>query len=1484
MIRDVIEELFIACFILGLAFFMTTWIMTLPIKIVFTVVLFFLTYFLFKYLTLDPDVAPIRVQVPKFFLSLRKAFSINNDLAFLLLYLLSIILVILVPPINSQFLEWCNIPILNWLRLFSAICLSTFFPGYVIFRIIERKRKISRVDQFLFSCLLSLFFVPLSSYIQILLVGGIGKFGTQVLIGFAVFFLLLFFISARKEFTKRGRQEYLLIIKKNDFFEFLALLCIVAFILLGTYAMALGSYPPIRIADPWDHYGCSLHLLKEFPTYVSFGLFEARAWPFYVWWYYMYVSSFFVLSGFPTINAYAVLTFLTALPVIAFYKMASSFLKERYPKLPITATTVLLFLGFGWIGTQYLKMTYSQPINLFDILSIAGNKSMDIYWFVRFFPYFLAPMQIGFSSFFVLLGLLASDKTSSTTRYFLITIFVALGYLMHIAETPTLIFTFALLFFFYRRHLPARADRALLSVVLGMLVVLAIDLLAPGKFYTVLPNPEPTGSELIPSMAFIISIVAPIIIIFSHKFIERILWVTRAYLGKLSSYTPFTKYSKIPKVCFSLAAIYLYFLSLAVFFYILPQSWDVETTFDFFGVGITPWFFYPLRFGINGILGLIGFIYVLFNKGIRRYFVPVYCFLILFVSLSVFLPHFKWGGGLYSAQRALAYLLFASAILSAYTILELFRKLKGSLRLRNGGKKVIASFMLATIICIGVASTVQLFEYETLYPKTYPEYYEIDLTELEALDFLRNNVPSNSTILTATFHSQYRITSFAGIKHPEPFLEMYGDKESFLLNTTSPETLFLLLKRFNVKYVYLAQRDISALSNRYKFGLLSRLIGCLPIVFNNSKVTIYEVPPLDPPTTSTFGVVIPEPAQREPIPLAYVEKLVSNPNVEEDSDEDGMPDYWVYGNTEGSIGTGVWDTTQFSSYDHSLKIFKENAVSYSSWVQKIIVKENSTYTIHVSVKTDVSPEIVVLFYDENMSVITHTAFSVPVSETFIKGQKTFTTPPKTKYGRIQLRLWKNGTAYFDDIVVYGGLDPIIDYEMNYPLEMIALSKLSYTTFWRMDNAQFNCSTLMLTNDPVSYDVSNYVQWIEKGRTLIVLNSHNYGSFANLLNINMLNYSSPANSIRSEGSSILMPEITVPMSDASDNTVRTIAWYTFDSATATPFVSSKQIGKGNLFYVEIAPIFSTLKSSLNKSVREELFSSMELIPEILNISDFTYQNRQEARKFSMFVTGGINATGSVQLKSLFPLLPSAKGVRAELMDLSHVDAYVVNGTKTNATDVKTSLSNVTILNLTIDGPSEVLIDASSVMVQGNLIYGTYLNILLSEGFNWTINIPKNVKLRFDLIVENTTSDFIIEGGSIKFIESKLIPTLPMGNVSMLLKSLELTVQGNTHLKDMFSFPIPPRGIRRTISINGTTSLNIEQGDEAVMCISSIKFHGSIETSYLKEKALWSDQNIPWEKIMISWPHLILFNGIALYAIFQFKYKEKNLYSKKSTNTF
>ena len=130
---------------------------------------------------------------------------------------------------------------------------------------------------------------------------------------------------------------------------------------------------------------------------------------------------------------------------------------------------------------------------------------------------------------------------------------------------------------------------------------------------------------------------------------------------------------------------------------------------------------------------------------------------------------------------------------------------------------------------------------------------------IEACDFIRLHTPKNASVLTVTSLSGFKLIGISGLPNHRVITAYSVATESFpYFAAQNPENVFHMLAKSQVRYIFLSSEDLQKIQSDigYRNGFIyNHLLKYLPIAFENSKVTIYELPEISPPLNSGIALV-----------------------------------------------------------------------------------------------------------------------------------------------------------------------------------------------------------------------------------------------------------------------------------------------------------------------------------------------------------------------------------------------------------------------------------------------------------------------------------------------------------------------------------------------------------------------------------------------------------------------------------------------------
>jgi len=719
------------------------------------------------------------------------------------LTILSILTVLLVPPLEGVLVEWMSVPLPNLIRCFSSIVLTSFLPGYLLLQIIDRSKSIRGIAAIVISYLLSLFITSIVGFFILLTSNGISTVALQTILAINLVLMSIYFFVDIK-----GLEENCLSI---NLLQLLLLLLILLTIIISSLFVMFYSFP-INLSDMRFHLGQALQYSKSFPVHSGLLI------PDTPYFFHIYLATLFSLSGISPAVTEQSLYILNFMPICALYSAVDVWFKEKkYERIAIIATFLSTFLGFGGLYALYLK--YTQSYDITQLLSIATYKTYDIYMRILLLPDIVAPIwNIGLPVFFILLYFLRKDTCSYTKRV-IVPILIALGWLGHIAEPIIFIFILLVYALFFRRSGEGKFGP---YVMLGLFLVAIVDLTAPAQIY-LRPVKEAFSTPFFTSLSLSMLIIV-VEVIEDKLMVNFLISIKNFVLKKLEVVWRFGRW----------ILLYAYVFSFIVWL-------AVEKNFNLWewgGYSYVPFFVFPLRFGAVGLLAVIS-VFLYFTKIVRD---RVLLFFLMFIPLGFILEQAASYGLLpyYPAYRYATLTFVGALVIAAFGIINIMKSASKSIRL------TVVLCTILTILMISSQLSTSLYYVSASY---YSKYAKISQDELDALDYIRQHLSQNSSVLTFNTDSANKLRNFAGVNAVQDAQRW----SNLILSTSNPYIITYVLGLSNVKYIYVSQKDAELIrSNR----ILTSMINYFPKVLENSYVTIYEVPSLTPPSSNaSLGVL-----------------------------------------------------------------------------------------------------------------------------------------------------------------------------------------------------------------------------------------------------------------------------------------------------------------------------------------------------------------------------------------------------------------------------------------------------------------------------------------------------------------------------------------------------------------------------------------------------------------------------------------------------
>ena len=388
-----------------------------------------------------------------------------------------------------------------------------------------------------------------------------------------------------------------------------------ALIVLSTYFLYSGAI----IGDQWYHHGRMLAFMSgEIRDLATAGADDKAFSPFPS----AMLASFISVSGVPSVNAFASISFLNIMPVFAFFYFFKSCVPNRVKKAALLGCSLfMLSSGFGWVFAleQAIVDPPDSQLSALQLLSQEAVKSLDIVLPTSFLsaahPDFSTPLIImALPAGFTLLGTIAEKKSQqkSKFRYIAILLSVAfLGVLSHDEFYLFIIIASIIPIFYFLIEEPVDKKKNNYSVVYGALlsallltIVLSLYSFDGAGYYmynAILGIPVILLSFIFVTVMYILYIATRF---FYNLFYQKLYENSKRYFkGFLSRplirsvyYREFITFA--PRVVLVSIIAWLYVVTFIVWSESSVEAVEVQT-YDY----TVPWYLYPIKSRSDGAIG-----------------------------------------------------------------------------------------------------------------------------------------------------------------------------------------------------------------------------------------------------------------------------------------------------------------------------------------------------------------------------------------------------------------------------------------------------------------------------------------------------------------------------------------------------------------------------------------------------------------------------------------------------------------------------------------------------------------------------------------------------------------------------------------------------------------------------------------------------------------------------------------------------------------
>lgn len=1135
-------------------------------------------------------------------------------------------------------------------QLVMALLVTSFLPGYVLLRLTNLDMYLSKLEllvlshvlSYIFSGFLFFAFLPIDRSIRPMVM--------------SMTYLFLGISSVIKHSRRRA------FIRRPSFSrpqDILPLSIIIAFYVIAMMFL----YPNLVLRSGLDnavHYANSIVLARtpEFYSYTPYIFFH------------LFQANFLGLSNNSFQNTGSAIAFLSLILPLSFYITAKEYIGRADPKLPIVATSLFLFSNVSWIYFIYLKAGF-ESVSQASLLALTADKT---YWGTQYGVYGLwyIPQTVAFTAILILFFLLKRGDLPRAGYFGLFSTLIAATYLTHGWEAILPILFLALYAVISKRN-SLRIGDSIKSSLLSFLIV--------STFYIIL-------SFINVRFSLSFSLLFPLLLLAVALALSLTM---RSF--KLRWRARINDHHLVEAVTIGL--IFLYSIGFVAWIVLLN---DISMS----KIGLTfPWFFYSTMLGVTGLLAILALPYIVKEQRLRIEATPIVIFLVFLFIAGRLMPHIQSSvyqtiEVFYGEERFVHLIKIFASMIAPIPIVWFIARLKNfnsttasstkskrshRYHMPSLTKKLTTLLLISVMVSFGITSSFLIVEYWHI-----TNYSRISDAELEAMEHLKSIFDKEETawLITASDAS----FSASALSTPLERLE----SRQFLYSATSPEYSLYFLYRapfLSHPYLYLHTRDaefLEAYKGRY---VTDHLLPNLPIVFENSESTIYNISKTAPPLPrSNTRLVIPfDDLVLSSKQLLYIYDLLSlsqiNYTTFYDLDDKALAgeaiilpfdpppgdiihktlqdNFEVLGQ-DWTLISGSWQVQEGELIGGGVKKNEEGMII------SIISAQN--FTAHFNTKvikgSDHNYAGLVYSWRDNKNYRYVNVYFNPVDgyiyvmfREIIDG--VVTTIPQFPGVRTPVK-WAPSDEYNVTVVVNGDLNEVLINGVKYASTDLknVRGRLGLRCYTHSVGEKVAFKNLVVDAairlNIRSYD--EYMEYLTSGGNLIIFNTDRIGAFGeNLLSISGRELK--VTSLQGPNTHLKLPyEIQVPIVELKQGNAQVVGLYVSASGESTIYAVKQNVGKGQLTYVNVKPVLQSMSAS------ESGTPLYPMIGELLEILDLNLTKFQSDDLSWRSIFRNVSLKGNVTIDSTSILIPP--------VNLTKVSVDYGNG--------QILVSNVTALDL------------------------------------------------------------------------------------------------------------------------------------------------------------------------------------------------------------
>lgn len=1346
------------------------------------------------------------------------------------------------PNLDIIYASWDSIEISSVIDLGTGLVLAFFMPGYPLIILLTRKDRINSLLKVLLAYLCSMLITGLTIYISALYLSLNISELKNLLISINLVILIVFVIYSgtyRSIITVYRNvdnlSDHIITNMGNKFWkklkenenELLVFGSIFGLLVLYMYYV----YGGITIGDQWYHQNRALLFMSGNFKESILANWDDVYPPFQS----ALLAGVTVLSGNPLVNTYVSIAFLNMTALFAFYYFILMWLPLNMKKAALIASSLFLIgAGFDWTYILYSSVTSSiSKISLTPVFFQEQIRASDIIYAPNFmiaaFPDFsTALIYISLPAGFVLLGLIRLDMKNKFSYAAIISMITILGIMSHTEFHIFIIISAILPIIFNVKS----KNFMYLAFLLAFAFIYIIDSMIPIGYFS---GNKILGIPLINLGIFFV------LISWSIYAIEQKLqkhshpisfWLNE--LGRKLSNHKIRSYL-IPKIVLVWIVVYLYAFSFVVWALLPPDYIDVHRD------GITtPWYFYPMRLGVTGLIGLgciLSYVFKRFEK-------EVFVFGIMMITAFLM-------GPFYDEQRLTKYLMAGMIGFASFLIYKL-------LTIMANKSLVVCGMVVGLIVLSASLSTLMFVGYNGLVIDTQDYSHALgrrnfpSMQEMNMLELMRSKIQNgSSTPNIAAFPYEYnpwegylvtKLHAFSGL----PLVKTFPT--SLILNASTIDSFYNLLESSNTKYIIIPSNSTNdgVLPYPTRFALQN-----FERIYEDKNYQVLEVPSLKGPSAisdNEVGIIYRQ-------DQSLLSEMTNNSVLQFDNNTFDLKDdkngfvtikkdnhiekATLFSNKGNGVQT-LWskelDTTAGINYiEARFRILGENKtgqdLSGLKWSdggkdyflylsnQGLEIgqqSQNNNKTSFSFTNTRIEKndwawyKLGVVSLDKSINVYVDNMLKIKVPKT----TSDINTEGISKLGIYSV----NNTLEIEPMHVakVPSSEEFYDrkskYDYDYPISSLALSGIEYEAFADDDYSILSKKTVILPFDPVNLNdtiFNKYIDYARSGGTLVVMNSDdNFGRFSKLFSIessgnktkfSYLNLDSENTFVNVSGT------VKSTQIKPSSDIVVTASYRDKDNKVVAPLATEKHFPNGGkIILLNNKGYFDAIYDDPRK-----YFLSLSNFYSLFDLGPDKAIIRDSAGGPTFHFVGHAKISGIISVNGSSLSIGTGSTNSFQNMDVGAISISDKDG------KLKSHFKNISVANMSFFGQSEVSINSTGTfLLPSNESHHDYIGISIPNGFNMTVNLPVDEISRAQIVTNNYShvNPIEVNGGSKIQLYNVRTDVPLLKSVPVLIKSPDITVIGNTSFFNTNFYGQIVRDPDTSLDISGTVKLKFDFVDQ------------------------------------------------------------------------